>query len=351
LNATIPHHIEHHIVFGAGLIGCYLGGALVLAKQNVTLVGRPRFLEQLSEQYAISDYHGNRELVSPCPAIMTVEEAQEESVHADILWLTVKCTALNNAMTDLRHCINENTIIICCQNGVSTHQIVENAFPHNQVIRAMVPFNVVNDEKGVFHRGSEGNMTLEVIPSLEDSTKWLARQLTSQLLPVGITYHMTALQWSKLQLNLGNAVNAMADIPVKNMLQTRLYRQFMAQLMDELLTVTEKQQIKLPKIANLPNKWIPKVLRLPDVLFGLLAQKMIAVDPKVKTSMWWDLAQQRKTEIDFINGKIVEKANALELAVPANEWIVSLIHEAEQGNRLSADKFKEAVAEFLQNRN
>lgn len=351
MNATIPHHIEHHIVFGAGLIGCYLGGALVLAKQNVTLVGRPRFLEQLSEQYVLSDYLGNRELVSPSPMIVTIEQAQQESVHADVIWLTVKCTALNQAMADMRHFVNKNTIIICCQNGVGTHQIVENAFPHNQVIRAMVPFNVVNDVKGVFHRGSEGNMTLEVTPTLEASTKWLARQLTSGVLPVGITYHMTALQWSKLQLNLGNAVNAMADIPVKNMLQTRLYRQFIALLMDELLTLAEKQQIKLPKIANLPNKWIPKVLRLPDVLFGLLAQKMIAVDPKVKTSMWWDLAQQRKTEINFINGKIVHKAHSLDLAVPANEWIVSLIHQAEQGNRLSADEFKEAVAEFLQNRN
>jgi 2-dehydropantoate 2-reductase len=351
LSVTIPHHNGHHIVFGAGLIGCYLGGALVLAKQNVTLVGRQRFLEQLSSQYVISDYLGHRQVVSPLPDLMTIEQAEQKSLHADVLWLTVKCTALSEAIADLRNCVDKNTIIICCQNGVSTHQLLENAFPHNQVVRAMVPFNVVNDENGVFHRGSQGNMTLEVLPSLDESTKWLARQLSSDLLPVAITYHMTELQWSKLQLNLGNAVNAMADIPVKKMLQTRLYRQFMALLMDELLMITEKQKIKLPKIANLPNKWIPKVLRLPDVIFGLVAQQMIAVDPKVKTSMWWDLAQERKTEVDFINGKIVEKAHSLELAVPANEWIVSLIHQAEQGNRLSADKFKEAVAEFLQNRN
>ncbi|MBT1449736.1 2-dehydropantoate 2-reductase [Glaciecola sp. XM2] len=351
MSATLPHHNAHHIVFGAGLIGCYVGGNLVLAQQKVSLIGRPTFLKQLNTHFELADYLGHKQSVSPIPELFDVQQAHAKALKADVLWITVKCTALNEAMSDIRDLVTKNTLIICCQNGVGNHNVVENAFPHNQVIRAMVPFNVVNDGKGTFHRGSQGNMTLEVVASAEETTKWLARQLNSDLLPVSITYHMTALQWAKMQLNLSNAVNAMADIPVKEMLQTRLYRQFISLLMDELLLVTTKQKIKLPKIANLPNKWIPKVLRLPNSIFALVAQKMIAVDPKVKLSMWWDLDQGRKTEVDFINGKVVDKAHQLDISAPANEWMLALIHDAEQGKRLSAEQFKAAVAEFLHNRN
>nr|WP_168710917.1 2-dehydropantoate 2-reductase [Ningiella ruwaisensis] len=337
---------SHHLVFGAGLIGCYLGGALIRAQQHVSLLGRPRFLEQLEKQYVLSDYKGRRFNVQPSPRLVTNSEfSQVEQI--DVLWLTVKCTMLQDAITDLQtHSLGPKTLIICCQNGVGTHEIIKKAFPHNKVIRAMVPFNVVNDEPGCFHRGSQGRMVLEVTPELESFTKWLASQLNSDILPVNISYDMTALQWAKLQLNLSNAVNALADIPVKQMLETPVYRKFIARLMQELLLVTEKQKIKLPKIANLPNKWIPKVLKLPNVPFKVLAQKMLAIDPAVKLSMWWDLQNNKPTEVDYINGKVVSQAQKLDISAPANQWIVSLIHEAQSGKRLSANAFKDAVMQF-----
>ncbi|WP_395342988.1 2-dehydropantoate 2-reductase [Ningiella sp. W23] len=334
-----------HLIFGAGLIGCYIGGALLHVKQNVSFVGRKRFLTQLEGQYTLSDFEGNRVTVSHDAALIDLAQ-NTDLPQADVIWLTVKCTMLSEAISEMRPCVGDKTVIICCQNGVNTHQEVELAFPHNHVIRAMVPFNVVNDDDKVFHRGSEGKMIIEIASALESSTKWLSRQLSTPILPLGISYHMTALQWAKLQLNMGNAVNALADVPVKQMLETRIYRRFIARLMRELLLVTEKQKIKLPKIANLPNTWIPKVLTLPDWLFKLLAQKMIAVDPKVKTSMWWDLSQNRQTEVDFIQGKVVSEAKRLDVPAPANEWTVSLIHRAEKGERMSAEQFKSALEQF-----
>jgi 2-dehydropantoate 2-reductase len=340
----------HHVIFGAGLTGCFIGGALVASKQKVSMIGRPNFLTQIQQPFLLSDYAGNRISVNAIKRCFDIDEIANAET-ADILWLTVKCTALEDAASDMRPLINKNTMIICCQNGVNTHQCIEKAYPHNNVIRAMIPFNVVNDDSGVFHRGSQGHLTLEVTPPLDSAIKWLARQLNSAILPVDISYQMTALQWAKLQLNLGNAVNAMADIPVKAMLETSLYRRFIATLMEELLNVTDQQKIKLPKIANLPNTWIPKVLKLPDVIFKLVAQKMLAVDPQVKTSMWWDLHQHKNTEVDFINGKVLEQSKKLEVAAPANEWIVSVIHQAESGKRLTADDFKDALLQFEQEQN
>lgn len=344
----IPQHDAHHMVFGAGLIGCFIGACLIRAKQRVTLHARKRIIDELSiNDYKITDFEGHQYVVDNKPAFSSSDQKEANVDSVDCVWLTVKCTQLEACVEDLHRFVDESTIIMCCQNGISTHKIIKAAFPNNHVLRVMVPFNVVRLTDGHFHRGSEGRMTIEVTPVMENTAKWLARQLDNQLLPVDITYHMTALQWAKLQLNLGNALNALVDMPVKQMLESRRYRLILALMMDELIRVTTKKKIKLPKIANLPNKLIPLVLRLPDWLFSLVAQKMLAIDPNVRTSMWWDLYHKQLTEIDFLNGKVVDTANKLDVSAPANRLITALIKKKEQGKNDSLNEIEKRFDALL----
>jgi 2-dehydropantoate 2-reductase len=74
--------------------------------------------------------------------------------------------------------------------------------------------------------------------------------LHSELLPISTTTNMEALLWAKLQLNLGNSVNALADIPVKTMPEQRGYRKVIALLMSELLQVASAMGVKLPKASR-----------------------------------------------------------------------------------------------------
>jgi 2-dehydropantoate 2-reductase len=344
-------HQTHHIVLGAGMIGCYLAASFVHVNQAVSVVARPNIIARLKQNYSISDYQGNHFSVTSLPTLISIDSSkasQKSSLsalpkQADVLWLTVKCISIDDAIATIRECISENTLIICCQNGVNSHLNVQHAFPNNTVIRAMVPFNVISDKVGHFYRGSQGHLVLERNESISDSVHWIARQINSKHLPVDTSFEMTALQWAKLQLNLGNAVCALADIPVKEMLENSDYRRFISRLMQELLVITHKRKIKLPKIASLPNKWIPYVLDLPTWLFKLVAQQMLAIDPKVRTSMWWDLQENRLTEIDFLNGKVTTSASELGVKAPANELLVKLIKQVENGKKVNASAFLKEV--------
>ncbi|MBL4667168.1 MAG: hypothetical protein JKY04_07310, partial [Sneathiella sp.] len=82
-----------------------------------------------------------------------------------------------------------------------------------------------------------------------------------------------------------------------------------------------------------PPSLIPMLMKVPDVVFRILANKMLAVDPNVRTSMWWDLSNGKHTEIEFINGAILGEARLLGVACPANEAMVRLIREVERGER------------------
>lgn len=337
----IPQHQAHHVILGAGLIGCYLGGALIHSQQKVTFIARNSFKQIIEKGFTISDYNNHSFDVPLTYAVINDEELNNLEARADVLWLGVKCTALESVIPSIVDCISDKTIIICCQNGVANHKIIQQAFPNNIVLRAMVPFNVVIEGSNNFYRGSEGHFVLECDGNASDSIKWLARQISSGLLPTDTTYHMTALQWAKLQLNLGNAVNALADIPVKEMLSTREYRVLIAKMMQELLQVTDKKQIKLPKIANLPNKWIPKILFLPNFMFNRVAQSMLAIDPKVRTSMWWDLHRGKTSEIKYLNQKLVKTALQIGVDAPLNAKIVEFILKAEEGDKIPPNAFLE----------
>ncbi|MDM7861087.1 2-dehydropantoate 2-reductase [Alteromonas sp. ASW11-36] len=354
--------MNKHLIFGTGLIGSYLGTVMNQIAQSSDNIGmakvvwyaRPSWAEKLTNGVRITDFNQN-EIANAKPSVITQLAGLTDEEPIDYVWLTVKCTAVENASKDLCKIVRPHTVIICCQNGLDSHMTVKRAFPNNLVLRVMVPFNVVEQGNGHFHRGSEGTLTIET--SAHDRV--FRRLLTepsinngsdTSILPLAFTEEMTALQWAKLQLNLGNSVNALANIPVKAMLEDRGYRLIIAAMMSELLTVTRQAGIVLPNVAAVGPRVIPWVLRLPNVLFKRVANQMLQIDPHVKTSMWWDLELGRTTEIDFLNQKVVEYGQQLGVACPVNQAIVSTVKAVEQHpeNRptYSADELTNLIKSF-----
>jgi 2-dehydropantoate 2-reductase len=317
--------MQHHVVFGAGLIGCYIGASLRLQGNDVDLICRPRIQQKLLHGVTLTDYKQHQALANG----FTFNQALQGNSLIDVIWLTVKCTDVSDAVLQLRDICQPHTVIICCQNGLGSDAEVKRALPNNTVLKAMVPFNVVEIKDDHLHRGSEGALMIE---READIGKWvddLCLEIHSDLLPVGSCENMQSLLWAKLQLNLGNSINALADIPVKAMLQQKPYRLVIAAMMKELLAVTKKMGIQLPKVTSVPAAWIPNVLSLPNWMFTLLANKMLDIDPNVRTSMWWDIANGRQTEIDHLNGAIVKAGERMGVDCVVNKKVTALIKARE----------------------
>jgi 2-dehydropantoate 2-reductase len=298
---------------------------------NTQLVCRDSIKNKLKLGINLTDYCNHQSPIVPLKfsdkPLYDASPDMQVNTQVDFLWLTVKCTGVEQAMTDVAPFVGPNTVILCCQNGLGSEAIVNHYFKHNCVLRIMVPFNVVELSAGHYHRGSQGSLTLESTERSQQVVESLALFMQCDLLPVSITQNISALLWAKLQLNLGNSINALADIPVKAMLQQRGYRLVIASMMRELLSVTDALSISLPKVTSLPAHWLPRILSLPDFIFRRVANSMLAIDPNVRTSMWWDVSQGKPTEIDFLNGAIVTQAKKLGIPTPINEKIVALINE------------------------
>ncbi|WP_109300680.1 2-dehydropantoate 2-reductase [Aquimarina sp. AU474] len=325
--------MRSHVIFGAGLIGSFIGGILTSLHKNTQLVCRPSIKQKLNNGLTLTDYLGNTIQIKELD-FLTLENITQNGSEdfCDFLWITVKCTGIDQVSKEIKPLVGPNTIILCCQNGLGSDRVLQQYYPTNTILRVMIPFNVTEIKPGHLHRGSEGTLCIETPKQRLELVTSLVTLLNTSIMPTSQTTEMQALLWAKLQLNLGNSINALADIPVKAMLEQRNYRLIIAVLMKELLQVTKALQIKLPKLTALPAQYIPVVLSLPNSLFNLVGNKMLTIDPTVRTSMWWDLSQGKKTEIDYLNGAILEAALQVNIECPANKKIISLIKQMEQTN-------------------
>jgi 2-dehydropantoate 2-reductase len=85
------------------------------------------------------------------------------------------------------------------------------------------------------------------------------------------------------------------------------------------------------KVGPLPPHLLARALELPDWLFNTLFFRTWTIDPKARSSMSDDLANGRKTEVDYLNGELVRLAERLHMDAPVSRKIVELIHKAEAG--------------------
>ncbi|MCB1395798.1 MAG: 2-dehydropantoate 2-reductase [Rhodobacter sp.] len=301
-------------VFGAGSVGCYVGGRLAVAGGDVAFIGRARMHTALAQGMRLTDYRG-ADLSLPAPRFT------DTVAGADLVLVCVKSADTPAAAEALRPHLATDARVISFQNGVGNAGGLAEALGR-PVLAGMVAFNVARDGAR-FHQGTEGDLHVARDPALP--LDLFARAG----LPLRLHDDMTPVLWAKLMLNLNNAVNALSGLPLQAQLSDRGYRRCLALAQDEALGLCAQAGIRLARLSPLPAGWIPRVLRLPDPLFRALAGRMLRIDPQARSSMADDLAAGRATEIDWINGEVCRLAERLGGQAPVNRTLTTLMHQAE----------------------
>ncbi|MEO1077977.1 MAG: 2-dehydropantoate 2-reductase [Pseudomonadota bacterium] len=325
------------VVAGAGSIGCFLGGALVLAGRNVTLLLRERIRDEiLAEGLRITDYTGyDRRIAASDFHLATDPEAL---AAADVILVTVKSTATAEMGDLIQRHGGADSIVVSFQNGVSNADKLSATLGEERVVAGMVPFNVLSMGGGRFHRGTSGGLVIGA------GMPGLSQLLASPLLMLEEKPDMRAVQWGKLLLNLNNALNALSGLPLQQQLASRAWRRLIADQMDEALAVLAAADIEPEKALALPPRFMPSIMRLPTPLFRLIAGRMLKIDPSARSSMWEDLQRRRPTEIDELQGACVRLAQSVGMAAPLCERIASLVRAAEVRGEGSPQLAPEDVA-------
>ncbi len=316
-------------IVGAGSIGCYVGGKLLAAGgADVIFVGRPRLRDELAA-HGLTTRDFDRARTVPAAQLTVVTSAEDPAVAAcDVALVCVKSAQTEEVARALARTLRADAIVASLQNGVRNADVLRAALGPRHVLATIVSFNVVSRGEGVFHRAMTGPLILE--RHADPRARRLVTTLAAAGFPVEERDDLAPDQWTKLVVNLNNAVSALTGAPTRQLLLTPGYRRIIAAVIGEALGVLRAARIEPARLRGIPLAIMPALMRLPTPLVRLVTRAQMRVDPEARSSMWEDLTRGRPTEVDYLNGEIVRLAERAGTAAPLNRRIVSLVHEAEQ---------------------
>lgn len=329
-------------VLGAGLIGTYVGGRLAAAGADVTLVGRPRVLDDIrANGLRLTDLTGADIGLSAERLTLTDDPAALR--EADLILLTVKSPATDEAAGQIGTFAKPGAVVLSLQNGVSNAEQLRQVLPSMTVVAGMVPFNVAQPGPGHFHQGTGGCLQAEDTGAIAA----YAPLFDAAGLPLLLSRDMTGVLWGKLVINLNNAINALSGQSLLQQLSQRDFRHCVSLSQREALGLLRRARIRPAKVLAMPTTFVPYVMALPDRLYRrIMSRSGTRIDKHARSSMADDLSKGRRTEVDYLNGEVVALAKRLGRTAPVNSRIVELVRRAEAGAEpwKGADLYRELRA-------
>jgi 2-dehydropantoate 2-reductase len=309
-------------VAGAGSIGCFVGGMCAAAGRKVALLARPRVIQEIHRNgLRLTSFEGFEQTIAADR--LTLSEDPRIFGDVGVVLVTVKSADTAEIADIIAQHAPPDAVVVSLQNGVGNVAVLRARLPGRRVLAGMVPFNVVAPGEGRFHRATSGDIVIE-----QDQAH-TADQLSVPGLTMRACDNIDGVQWGKLLVNLNNALNALAGVPLRQQLAQRAWRRLFADQMSEGLAAIRAEGIKPVSPTPIPSNWTPSLLRLPDAIFEALLGRTMKIDPQARSSMAEDLQRGRRTEVDYLQGVIVEIAERHGLQAPLSRRIVELVKRAE----------------------
>jgi len=295
-------------VVGAGAVGCFFGGRLAQAGHPVTLIGRSAHVDAINRDGLWIDSQDF------CGAISVRASASvSDAAHADLILLSVKSADTVAVAKALSPILRPNALILSLQNGVDNctrlrPYIAQAAFP------AVVYVAVGMQGPGRVKHFGRGELVIGDPESgasspAEDSLRAIARVFESAGIPCAVSPEIKHALWKKFLVNCTyNGISALGQISYGEMVQVPQIQSLIEALTEEFIQVAEAEGVDLsPQEAALANQTI--------------AQTM----PGQRSSTAQDLARGKPTEIDYLNGVVVEIAHRHGISAPTHRAIHSLV--------------------------
>jgi 2-dehydropantoate 2-reductase len=309
-------------VAGAGSIGCFVGGMCAARGRHVALLARPRVIREIEGNgLRLTSFEGFDQKIAPSQ--LTLSEDAKILGDVGVVLVTVKSADTAEIAELIARHAPADAVVISLQNGVGNVAVLRARLPGRRVLAGMVPFNVVAQGEGRFHRATSGDIVIE----RDDAGT--ADLLSAPGLKMRSTGNIDGVQWGKLLVNLNNALNALGGVPLRQQLSQRSWRRLFADQMAEGLAAIRAEGIRPVSPTPIPAGWTPSLLRLPDAIFEAMLGRTMKIDPQARSSMWEDLQRGRRTEIGYLQGVIVEIADRHGLPAPLSRRIVELVKRAE----------------------
>jgi 2-dehydropantoate 2-reductase len=228
----------------------------------------------------------------------------------DTIVLATKASVLPRLIPEIIKIARPGMRFISCQNGLDNEEYLAESFGQDNVLRIVV--NFAGSQMGDGHIAMSFFTPPNYIGALTDRGELLACQMAGMMSEAGLetrfTRNIKKYEWEKVILNAAlSAMCALTRKPMKDMMDLQQTEMLAEELMREGIKVAQADGIEL------------------DEVFFEHGIQYLKKAGYHRTSMHQDILRRLPTEIDWLNGRIVERGRSLGLETPYNFAITALI--------------------------
>lgn len=292
------------IVLGAGAIGS-IYGALLSEKNDVTLIGNKAHVDAVnSKGLSIS---GDINETFYLKADTEIRRIPENT----LIILTTKAYDSAKAIKQIKKLLKKDTVILVLQNGLGNEEIVKRVAGD----KAKILRSVTAMATEFFEPGKIGFWSGETIIEQNEVAEEICEILNKCMLKTRLFNDINLEVWNKLIVNcVVNPLSALFHVRNRELVSGSL-KTVRHGIVRECVEVGKAEGITFPK--DLEQKVDEKISSYTNF-----------------SSMYQDIMKGKKTEIDFLNGKVVELGRKHSIPTPVNETLVGLTKFMEEKNEI-----------------
>jgi len=308
------------LVFGLGAIGCAFAGFLKKAGHEVYAIGRPKIINPIREKgLKISGIWGEHR-VDLKEVYTSVEELPVRDF--DLVILSVKSYDTEKALENLKR-VNFKYLLLA-QNGYGNYEKAVNVFGKNKVVLSRVIFGAEIPQPGEVRITVIADDVVIGNPDgaiPEGELKRTAETLNRAGIPTRYSPDVYKYLWDKILYNSAlNPLGALLETNYGTLGELSETREIMNRIIDEIFSVAKAKGIEL-------------FHKSADEYKELFYKKLLPPTAGHYPSMLQDIKAGKKTEIDALNGAIVELGKEVGVPTPTNELITLLVKAKEKITR------------------
>lgn len=293
----------HIAVMGAGAVGCYYGALLARAGHSVTLIARPAHVQAIEQQQGL--WLESAAFTGRVPVRAATDASAVKGVQF-VLFCT-KSTDTESAGQDMAPHLAPGAVVWSLQNGVDNAQRLAQVLGQ-PVVPVVVYVAAAMAAPGHVRHLGRGELLVGPHPGHAPLLVALAHAGVA----VQESNDVRQALWAKLVLNcVYNPLSAVTDLSYGPLLASAGVEQVVRDIVQECLSVAHASGITLPADT------LDKVLQLAATM------------PQQKSSTAQDLARGKRSEIDHLNGFIVQEGTRLGISTPVNRLLHTLVRVRE----------------------
>jgi 2-dehydropantoate 2-reductase len=321
------------LVFGAGAIGTYIGGSLVLAGYPVVFVEQPRMVEELRQKglrldLTLDERRKIKDAFKIDARSYIIEPSLEDALKFgpfDAAIFALKSFDTAPAMDGLKPFAAKLPPILCLSNGVDNEPTIANALGRDKVV-----YGTVTTAIG---RRAPGDIVLEKLRGVgvaagHPLSEKLAAALDKAYLKSFRYPDALSMKWSKMLTNLiSNPTSAILNLSAAQVFADKRLYKLEIDMLKECLAVMKAMHLDVTDLPGTPVRALAFATKLPLWLSKPFLSKAAGSGRGGKMpSFHIDLYSGRpQSEVEFLHGAVVREGKARGIPTPVNQVLTETL--------------------------